>query len=183
MEIGDEYCVPFELIRAVLRSIALCLCVSVVDHIRNDLAGGMVLRVADDRDSAAAFDNSFAFRDGIFGIVGTFRVNVGADRADQLFNRRFTKDGHRVNATESSDGLGTFGFCLYRSAVALKCANLLVRIDPDDEKTAEILRSGEISNVTHMQHVEAAVRENDTRPALSGRGDVLDQSISFDDRG
>ena len=58
----------------------------------------MVLRVTDDRDRAAVGANDLAFGDGVDGVVGPLRVEVGFDGEEQFLDRGLVEDGDEIDA-------------------------------------------------------------------------------------
>src|SRR5579885_1629920 len=140
----------------------------------------MILRVADDADATAVGDYNPAFGHGLLGVVRPLGVNVGAEREQEFAHRRLVEDRHVVNGAEGRDRLGPLAFGDERAAFALEPTHLLVAVDRDDQKVAERASAFEVADVADVQEVEAAVGEDDARPALARYRDARDQAVAFE---
>ena len=79
----------------------------------------IVVYIAYDRDAATVFGHRVALGYGINGIVGSFRLNIWADFADQSPHIEFRKNDDRIHISESRYDFGTLPGGHYRAAFTL----------------------------------------------------------------
>lgn len=123
----------------------------------------MILRIADDRHAPAVRSYHGPLRNCFFGVVSAFRVDVGLERKQKLFDGWVVEDGDVGYRFQRCNDLCAFGSGQYRTAGAFKIGDLLVRIYAHHEHVAQRTRAGKITNVSDVKHVETPVRENYSR--------------------
>ena len=126
----------------------------------------MVFGIADDGYADAEAGGDGAFGDGVGGVVGAFRVDVGAQLLEKIFDVGFREYDDVVDGAKSGDEEGAGLFVEDGAAGAFECANAGVGIDGDDEEVAFGFGGGEIAGVADMERVEDAVGEHDALAAL-----------------
>ena len=133
--------------------------------LRQQVAGGVILRVADDRDAAAVAADGVALGHGVDGVVGPLAVHVGPQRQQKRRDGRLGKDRHVVHAAERGDELRAIRRRQDRPARALQARHRRVVVDRDDEAIGLARRRLEVADVADVQQIEAAVGKGDRAPA------------------
>ena len=128
---------------------------------REQIARGMILRVADDRDAAAVGEHRLALGHGLGRVVGAFAVHVGLQQAQQPVHVGIGKQHDVVDALERRHHLGAIGRAQNRAAGTLQPTHRPIVVDRDDEPIGLRLRIGEIAHVPDVQDIETAVRKRD----------------------
>jgi hypothetical protein len=131
-----------------------------------EIAGGMMLGIADNGDSDAEASCSGSFRYGLSGVVRSFGVNIGAESFEERFDARFAEEDDVIDTAKSSDKLGAGIFVENRAAGAFEGADAGVGIDANDEDVAFTASAFEIADVANVKGVKATVCENDALSAL-----------------
>ncbi len=119
----------------------------------------MALGIADDNDTDAQTIGNCAFRDIFRGVVRALRVNIRPQLFEQGFDVRLGKKQNKIDIAQRRDQLGASLLIENRPARALQASDARIRIDGNDERVAFAFGSGQITNVTDMQRIEAAVRQ------------------------
>ena len=130
----------------------------------------MVLRVAHDRDAAAVLNYRFAFRHRIGRVVGAFSMKVGPDRRDYRFDIRFVENCNEIDKAKARYDLGAFGCGYERPVGTFQFADLSVGIYRDNKESTEFFGPAEVSHVSGVEQVEAAVSKYYLLAPFSGRG-------------
>src|SRR5690349_23617626 len=123
----------------------------------------MIFWIADDCDVAAVRSYHVAFRYCFGSVVGAFGMNVWFECEQELFDCRLVEDRDVSDGLERSDNFSAF--CCRQDWPARPFLNrdLFVGIDANDQYVAQLSCASEISNVADVKHVEAAIRENNSR--------------------
>lgn len=143
----------------------------------------MIFRIADDGDADAETCRGGALRHGLGGVVGSFGMNIRAQRFEKGFHVGFVEENNVVDGTESCDELRTGLLIEDRAARPLECANAAIRIDSDDEDIALAASSFQIAYVPDVERVEAAVSKNDALTAELAIGKYGAELVARDDFG
>src|SRR5271170_3630926 len=101
-----------------------------------EIAGGMILRVANDGDFDAETIGGGSLRNGFGGVVGAFRVNVGAKVFEQRLHTRFAEENHIIDGLQRGHEVGASVLIENGAARAFQFANARVGVDADDEDVA-----------------------------------------------
>src|SRR5215213_10050579 len=148
-------------------------------HVLQHVRARMVFRVSDDLDAAAEGSYHIAFGHRVFGVVGAFRVDVGAEGEQEFGDGRLVEDRDVVHGAQGGDDLGALSFGDEGAPLAFEAPHLLVRVDADDEQVAQTLRRLKVADVPDVQQVEAAVGEDDARAPPARDGDPRDQPVAL----
>src|SRR5262249_47482410 len=99
----------------------------------NDLAGGVILGIADDRNLAAVFAYGVGFGNTIGGVIGAFGLHVGVDFADEGADIALGKNHHRIDVSKGSEDFSAFFRWHERSALAFQRAHGVVGVNGHDQ--------------------------------------------------
>ena len=127
----------------------------------NDLAGGMIFRVAYNDHFAAAGRDLVALGHALGGIVGALDVEIGTDFTNDRAHIWLGKDYDRVYIRQSSENFSALFGRHERAALALEGANGIVAVDGNHELAAQFARRVQISHMAHVKKIEAAVGKGD----------------------
>jgi hypothetical protein len=100
-------------------------------------------------------------------------MNIWLESKQELLDCWFIEDCDVGDRLERSDNLGAFCCGQDRPACSFLNSDLFVGVNANDQYVAQLSRAREISNVADMKHVEAAIRENDSRTGCSRSADAL----------
>jgi len=131
----------------------------------------MIFWITNDRYSSAEGSYHIAFRNGVFGVVRTFGVNVGLEGEQQLFDSRLIEDRHKVNSFQCGYDLGSLVLGYERSPIALQSSSLLVGVHPDNQKVAQRFRRFKVANMANVKNVEATIGQYNSASFSFGRLD------------
>jgi hypothetical protein len=101
-------------------------------------------------------------------------MNIGLEREQELFDCRLIENRYVSDRLERCDDFGAFGSGHDRTARAFLKGDLFIRVNTDDQHVAQLSRAREISNVANMQHIETAIRKNNSRAGFTGGCHTLD---------
>ena len=145
--------------------------------ILNDLGGGVVLGISDDLDSASALGDDVALRHAIGRVVGTFCLDIGAQLSNQGANVFFAEDDDGVHVGEGGQDLGAFFGGHDGTSFAFERTNGVVGIDGNDEASAKIFGSVEITDMAYVQEIKTSIGECDPTACAAPFGDTLAKLI------
>src|ERR1700674_3438037 len=104
--------------------------------------GGVVLGIADDFDATAVGQYLIALRHILAGVVSSLHLDVRLDLANQGANIGLIEDHDGVDAFESGDDFSALQLRHGRTSGAfVEAVHALVRVDGDDESSAQSLGS------------------------------------------
>ena len=126
----------------------------------------VILRVADNRDTAAVAFDDVALGDRVERVVGALAVDVRLQRFEQRADGRLGKDDDVVDAAQRRDELGPIGGGQHRPPLPFQRPHRVVVIDRDDQSVCLGGGGLQIADVADVQQVEASVGE---RHASAGR--------------
>ncbi len=121
----------------------------------------MVLRISGNPDLTAVCEDLFSFGDGFFGVVGSFGVDIGLEDADDVRDVGLLKDDNVIDALEGRDKRDPVLESQNRAARTFEFSDRGVAVEGHDEDVTEFTSRIEVADVPDMQHVEAAVRQDD----------------------
>lgn len=120
----------------------------------------MPWRERNDGDRAAALAHFTGADDRRFRVIAPFDQHVRAQHHDELEWSVLLEDHHRVDRLESRQHVTPFGSGAHRPRGTLEAAHRVVTVDADDQKIALAPRGNEDVDVSGMQQVEHAIRED-----------------------
>src|SRR5690349_13305701 len=120
----------------------------------------MVFRVTDNSDLSAVRADDLTLRHGVGSVVGALCMNVRADNTNDLFDGRLVKYRDGVDKAKRRDDLCAFVFRDCGTAVSFERTHLPIRIYCNEQLAAECLCSRKVADVTGMDKVKAAIRED-----------------------
>jgi hypothetical protein len=127
----------------------------------DNFAGGVIFRIADDRNTPSALGNYITLGNGISRVVGTLGLNVRSNFANDRAHVELRKNHHRIHVGQRGDNFGALIFRHHRPPCALKRVHRFVGIDSYYKLSAQRLRSSQVAHVPDMQEIESAVRQRD----------------------
>jgi hypothetical protein len=127
-----------------------------------EAARGVIFRVADDGYAYAETAGGGALWNGVGSVVGAFGVNVGAERLEERLDVGFAEKDHVVYGAEGGDQICARGFRQDGPTGAFQGADAGVVVHGDDEDIAFAAGALEITDVSYVERVKAAVREDDS---------------------
>src|SRR5258708_24956499 len=133
-------------------------------HSLQDLRRRVLFRVPDDDHPAAIGTHHIGLGYRIRCVVCPFAMHVGLQRAEEATRAAFMKDRDVRHAADRRDQLGTLALVHHRTPLAFECSDRLISVDPDDEHVRLLGSVLQVADMTHVEHVEAAVRERNRLP-------------------
>src|ERR1044071_1549024 len=133
----------------------------------------MIFWIANDCDVAAVRSYHVTFGYCFRGVVRAFGMNVWFEGKQELFDCWFAENDDVSDRLERCHDFSPFCCRQDWPARALLNCDLFIGVNANDHYVAQLSGASEISNVTNMKHVEAAIRENNSRARLPGRRDAL----------
>ena len=115
--------------------------------------------------SPSAGLDDIAADDGILGPVGAFDEYIGLKRSDQIVGCLFIKDHDTVHGGQRLQDLGALGLRCDRPVWSLVHPHRPIGIDSDEQGVSKTTRLSQVTDVTRMEQIKNAIREND---GLSG---------------
>jgi hypothetical protein len=143
----------------------------------------VVFRVADDGYAYTETGGGGALWNGVGGVVGAFGVDVGAERFEERLDVRFAEEDYVVYGAKGGHEIGAGGFWQDGATGAFQSADAGVAIHRDDEDVAFAAGALEITDVSYMERVKAAVREDDSLAMALVPGEKLAEAFARDDFG
>ena len=128
----------------------------------------MIFGVADDGYADAETSGDGALGNGVGGVVGAFRMDVGTQFFEQFFDVGFREDYYVIHGAEGGDEKGAGLFIENGTAGAFERADAGIGIDGDDENVAFGFCAGEVAGMADVERIEDAVGEDDALAALFG---------------
>src|SRR6185369_5999485 len=141
----------------------------------------MIFRVADDRHLPAVGSYHVTLRDCVGCVVRSFRVNVRLERQQKLFECRLVENRDVVHGLQRGNDLGPLIGGKDWSASAFLNRDLFVCVDAYDQNIAELFGAGEVTDVSDVEHVETAIRQNDSCPGFACGCDLSYQFFAAED--
>ena len=132
---------------------------------------GVLLGVADDSNAAASCGDGVTLGHGLLGVIGALGMHVRADDGDEGADIGLVEDNDGINIGQGGNQFGTFGLRNERAAVAFQRASAGIGIQSDNELSAELFGGVQITDMTDMQKIEAAIGQDD---ALTRRAPLAD---------
>jgi hypothetical protein len=148
-----------------------------------EAAGGVIFGVADDGYAYAEAGGGGALWNGVGGVVGAFGVHVWAEGFEERLDVGLAEEDHVVDGAKSGDEIGAGGFRQDGAAGAFESADAGVAIHRDDEDVAFAASPFQIADVSDVQRIEAAIREDDSLTAAFVSGEKLAETIAGDNFG
>ena len=124
----------------------------------------MRFRVADDGHADAEALSYGALGDGVGGVVRALSVNVWTKNFEKAFDIGIGEEDYKIDGAKRSDKLGTRLFIENGAARAFQLSDAGIGINADDEKITLLLCAIEITDMAHVEGVEATVGEDDALP-------------------
>jgi hypothetical protein len=121
----------------------------------------MVFGIAHDFHSSTAGDYFIALWNGLGGVVRAFRVYVRADFTNDRSDIRLGENYHGVYIGQRSQNFSTFLCRQQRTTFTFKGAHGGVRVDGHDQSPAQPFGGVQVTHVSHVQQVEAAIGQGD----------------------
>jgi len=143
----------------------------------------VIFGVANDRDADAEAGGGSALWNGVGAVVGALGVDVGAERFEQGLDVGFAENEHVVDGTKGGYEIGAGVFGKNRTAGTFEGADAGVAIHRYDKNVALAAGTFQITDVSDVQRVEAAVREDDSLTATLVSNEKLAETIVGDDFG
>src|SRR5436853_6078792 len=125
----------------------------------------MIFWITNDRYSSAEGSYHIAFRNGVFGVVRTFGVNVGLEGEQQLFDSRLIEDRHKVNSFQCGYDMASLVLRYEQSPIALQSSSFLVGVHPDKQKVGQRVRRVKVENMANLKNVVETVGQYTSRSA------------------
>ena len=130
----------------------------------------MARRERNDDDVASPSAHFTRADDGGFGIVAALDQHVGTEGGDQFERRVFVENDDGVHHRERGKHVAAFGARRERAAPVPSGAERTRRCYADDERVTGSSRAEEHVDVTGMQEIEHAIRENNPARARRAPG-------------
>ena len=146
-------------------------------------ARGVILRVAHNGDADTELLGDGAFGDSVRCVVSPFGVNVGPQIFQEGFDVGFGEEHDVVHAAERRNEAGPRALIENRPAGALQIAHAGIAIYADHENIAFAAGAVEIADVSDVQRIEAAVRQDDALAAALVLRELLAESVTRNDFG
>ena len=93
-------------------------------------------------------------------VVATFDINGGPHFFEQVGHTHLRKNNGIVHASERRDDFSTIAFRVQGTARPLQRPNGIIAVERDGERVAERTRGLEIANVTGVQQIKTAIRQD-----------------------
>ena len=138
--------------------------------VREQIARGMILRIADDGDTAAIGQHGLSLRDGVGRVVGALAMHVGLQQPKQAVYVRIGEQHDVIDVFERRDHLCAIGAAQDRPAGSLQRLYGIIVVDGDDQRVGLGRGTREIPHMTHVQDVETSVGKSN-RASLSPFGE------------
>ncbi len=145
------------------------------------LSGGVILGVADDLDAAPKRDDLVTLGNGLASVISSLGLDVGTNLPDESAHVRLAEDHDRVHTFESGNNFGALALRHGRTRGTLQPAYALVRIDGNDELSAEFAGTPQVADMAHVQEVKAAVCKGHTLACGTPLGDQFGKFSAIDD--
>ena len=142
----------------------------------DDLAGGVILGIANDGDAASVLAEGVALRHGVSGIVSAFGLDVGVNLANDGAHVGFGKDDDGVDVSQGGDDFCAFVLGHDGASVAFQSAHRRVGVDGDHQLPAEGFGRAQVADMADVQQVEVAVGKSD---AFAGTAPLLDATAKL----
>src|SRR5258708_40593 len=110
----------------------------------DDVAGGVILGIADDRHSAAVFADHVGFGNAFGGVVGSLGLDVGTNFANKRAHIPFGKDDYGIDIPQRGKNLGAFSGRHQGATFTLERADGIVGVDGNNETATQFLRGVEV---------------------------------------
>jgi len=143
----------------------------------------MVFGVADDGHANAEPRGNGSFWHAFCGVVRPLGVNIGSQIFQESFHVGFGEEQDVVHAAKRRDELCARVLNENRPPRTFQTANARIRINADDQNIAFTPRALQITDVSHVQRVEATVGENNTLAAALILRDFLPKQFTRHDFG
>ena len=127
----------------------------------DDLSCGMVFRITDDCDSSTITCHHVALWNRLGCVIGSFGLNIWMNLADDSANVGLRKDYDRIDSCESGEDFCALVLGHHRTLFAFECSHRIVGVYGNHELSAEFFGGLQITHMSDMQKIEAAVGERD----------------------
>ena len=105
-------------------------------------------------------------------VIAAFDINRRTHFFDQASHTHLRKKDDIVYTLERRDDFSSVAFGVQRTAFTFQRPNRIISVDRDNERVAERTRGLEIANVSDVQQIKAAIRQNKLAALLTkGVGD------------
>src|SRR6185312_2824715 len=121
----------------------------------------MIFRIANNGDAAPAGDHHIPLGDGLRGVIGSFGVNIRANKANEVANVKGIKDDHSVHVSQSCQNFCAFMLWNTRAACAFESAHTGIRVYGHHQIAAQLFGPAQITYMSNVQDIKTAVGEDD----------------------
>lgn len=127
----------------------------------DNLTRRVILGVANDGDPATVLAHGVGLRNAVGRVVGSFCLNVGPDLGDEFADVALGKDDNGVDVGESGEYLGSLFGWHQGTPFPFQESDGVVRVDRNDQASAELFRRVDIANVADVEQIETPIGECD----------------------
>src|SRR6516162_1865313 len=117
----------------------------------------MVLRIAHDANNPSQGLHDFSLGDSLLGVIRSFAMYIGTEISQNTFGVELIKDHCIVDALQSGDEFAARFGAEKRPTRTLESCDRAVAVDPHHQNLALLSGSLQVTHMSHMQQVEAAV--------------------------
>jgi len=139
------------------RSLDICP----VPDAREELAGGMELRIANNRNADPEQLGELALGNRVDGVVGALGVDIGLKFAQQRIHIQIVEDYDVVYGSKRRDKRRARPFGKDGAPISLQLSRARIRIDTDDEDVSFSACRLQVPNMSCMEHIEYAICKRD----------------------
>src|SRR6185437_2080887 len=137
----------------------------------------MVLGIAHNGNAAATGDHHIPLGNGFRGVIGSFGVNIRANKADEIANVGRVKYEYGIYVGKSSENFCAFILGNARPASAFEGAHTGIRVYSHHQIAPQLFGAAQITHVSNVQNIKTAVGEDDLftngPPLLHSLGKLL----------
>ena len=141
----------------------------------------MPFLIAHNCHAAAVRSHYIALRNRVLSVVPAFSVHVRPNGQQQLCHRRLIKNRNQIYNCQRANNLGALILGNHGSALAFQEPCLRIGIHRHDKQIAQCFCALKVAYMTHVQDVEAAIRQDDAGALPTRLRDGSDQLFAIED--
>ena len=143
----------------------------------------MIFGIAHNGHASAARFHFISFRNTFDGVVGALGLKVGPDFTDDRAHVVLGKNHYRIHSGEGGENFRTLFRGDQWTPRAFECANRVVGIHGHYQLPAEFPSGVQITDVSDVEQVKAAIGESNARPGPPPFGDTFSKLFAAENLG